>query len=371
MIYKEFGNTGKKVSALGFGCMRLPEITIDGQKRVDENKSKAILRRAVELGINYFDTGYFYGNGMSEEVLGDALLDIRKKIYISTKCHASYVNRSGDLRRILGEQLERLKTGYIDFYHLHGLRFSTYIETEKKYGWHKELQEARDQGLITHLSFSTHDTPENTKKIIDLGIFETMLCQFNLIDRSNEDVMAYAASKGLGVAVMGPLGGGRIPEMPGELSAKTRNNVETAFRFVFSNPNVDCVLSGMSDPVELEENVRIALKSQALSPSELSDINALMEQRKKLADLYCTGCSYCLPCPVGVDIPTIFSCVNYVNVYGMKQYAKKKYLEIGQGPDGKKKRADACIGCGKCEKKCPQNIEIRKQLIEANNMLKF
>ncbi len=369
MIYRNFGNTGVKVSALGFGCMRFPIISIGDKKVIDEDKTVSMLQRALELGINYFDTAYFYGDSMSEVVLGKALNKVRKKVYISTKCHSDYVKKPGDLRKILEHQLKKLNTDYIDFYHLHGLRYSTLIETEKRTMWLEDMMDAKGEGLIGHISFSTHDLPENTINIIDTGIFETMLCQYNLIDRRNEDIMTYASSRGLGVAVMGPLGGGRIAELPGEPSWKVKNNAEAAFRFVFSHPAVDCVLSGMTNIRELEENEVLASEGRKLEIRELEEINSLMEQKRRLANLYCTGCSYCMPCPSGIDIPSVFKCFNYFKVYGLERFARQKYMELGQDSDTGGKRADACTGCGRCEKKCPQNIEIRRKLKESHRLL--
>lgn len=369
MQYGNFGLTNEKVSVLGFGCMRFPMSTIHGRNVVDEEKTIEMLQKAYEMGINYFDTAYFYGEGMSETVLGEALEGIRKEVYISTKCHESYVKNPGDLRRILERQLVKLRTRYIDFYHLHGIRYESFLETDQKAQWVRDLTHAKEEGLIRHISFSVHDSPENALKIIDTGIFETMLCQYNLIERQNEIVMSHASEKGLGVAVMGPLGGGRIPEFPQALPAKVRSNVEAAFRFVFSNPYVNCILSGMEDIRMLEENVAIASDMHPLTEKEVKEINQLILQKEKLADLYCTGCSYCMPCPRGIPIAKVFRIANYYRVYKLEEYAVKQYAGIGKGFFKDESTADACMECGLCEKKCPQQIQIRRQLRETHQML--
>lgn len=355
------------VSVLGFGCMRFPVNVVNGKQTTDEEYTVKMLLRAYELGINYFDTAYFYCDGMSEVVLGKAVHDFRRNIYLSTKCHSRYMHKRGDLRRLLEEQLNKLQTDYIDFYHLHGIRFSTLVETDKKVMWIGDLQKAKEEGLIRHIAFSTHDTPDNTIRIIDTGIFETMLCQYNLIDRQNEWPIKVAAGKGIGIAVMGPLGGGRITELPDNLPGNEKNNVAAALRFVMSNKDVSCILSGMSLISQLEENVLTVSGREALSSREIREINNLMEQKKNLSDLYCTGCGYCMPCPIGVDIPEIFKAANYARIYGVSDYARKKYTAIGI--ENKGKRADSCIECGVCENKCPQGLKIRKQLIQSHKLL--
>ena len=372
MRYRKLGNTGINISALGFGCMRFPMIKRDSGNIVDQDKTSQMLQRAYELGVNYFDTAYFYCGGQSEIEVGKALKAFRDKVYVSTKVPREHVNKAGDARRTLEEQLKKLDMDYIDIYHFHGIGYDNFIEADNRGQWLKDVQTAKEEGLIKHIAFSFHDKPENMIKLVDMGCFESVLCQYNIIDRTNEEAIAYVKSKGLGVIVMGPLGGGRVSGMPKhmaeELGINVRSSAELALRFVFANPNIDCALSGMGNLQMIEENAAVASNSQPLSNAEVESINQMMQENKKLAELYCTGCSYCMPCPSGINIPHVFQLMNYHKIYGITDYAKKEYGNIGEhGDEGKK--SDACIECGVCETKCPQKIKIREQLKESHKAL--
>jgi hypothetical protein len=373
MIYKDFGNTGVKISSLGFGCMRFPMIKVNGNQVIDEDKVTEMIRKAYDLGVNYFDNAYFYNNGLSEIALGKAIKGFRDKIFISTKSPGHLVKKKGDYRRILEEQLKKLDIDSVDFYHFHGIGYDNFLSTDKKSDWLNEAYQAKSEGLIKRISFSFHDEPANMIKLIDLGIFESVLCQYSVVDRSNEEAMAYAKQKGLGVVVMGPLGGGRVTGLPKELTEKlgikVRSNAELALRFVFANPNIDCALSGMENINMVEENARISAHREPLLPAEVEAINAIMVENEKLSNLYCTGCSYCMPCPQEVNIPHIFRMMNYYRVYNIKEYAKNGYAEIGTNEWVPGTRADSCIECGQCEDKCPQKIQIIDQLKECHQEL--
>jgi len=370
MIYRPLGKTGMNISSLGFGSMRLPMMEKDGKKIIEQEKVDEMFQKAYELGVNYYDTAWFYNDGLSEESVGKALKDIRDKVYISTKSPGHLVKKPGDYRRILETQLERLGTDYIDLYHFHGIGFDNFHEIDKKAGWLEDANRAKSEGLIKHIAFSFHDKPENMNKLIDLGHFESVLCQYNLIDQANKDAMAYAAEKGLGVIVMGPLGGGRVSGLPAELTRtlniNVKSNAELALRFVFSNPRIDCALSGMENLQMVQENAAISEKRTELTPDEVTSINSVMTENAKLSDLYCTGCNYCMPCPEEVNIPHIFRMMNYYKVYNIKDFAQNGYSEIGTNDWIKGNRADACTECGICETKCPQKIEIREQLKESH-----
>jgi len=372
MRYKKFGNTGAEVSVLGFGCMRFPMIRKDSKEYVDEDRTIPMLRRAYELGVNYFDTAYFYCGGQSEIVLGKALKGIRDKVYVSTKSPGHLVRKPGDYRRILEEQLRKLDIDFIDFYHFHGIGYNNFYQTDNASGWLKDAKQAKEEGLIRHISFSFHDEPGAMLKLVDTGLFENVLCQYNAIDKSNAEGIVHAKSKGLGVAVMGPLGGGRVSGMPAEVADKlgiqVRSSAELALRFVLANPDIDIALSGMGSMQMVEENAATASNSEPLSKRELDAINAMMEENEKLAKLYCTGCSYCMPCPSGVNIPHIFKTMNYYRIYNTVEYARNEYTNIGcEWIPGKD--ATACTECGACEKKCPQKLKIREQLKESHAAL--
>ncbi|MGI6563572.1 MAG: aldo/keto reductase [Clostridia bacterium] len=366
MKYRKFGNTGVMVSALGFGCMRLPMIETDNGKVVNEELSVKIIRQAIDQGVNYFDSAYGYCGGKSEETLGKALKDgYREKVYVSTKVPTSRIKEKGDYRRFLEEQLRRLDAGPIDFYHFHYLTDNVWNDIVLKYDLLKEAIKAKEEGLIKHISFSFHDKPEVMMKIIDTGVFESVLCQYNLLDRANEEAIAYANRKGLGVVIMGPVGGGRLVA-PSEVFKKifgkeSASTPELALRFVLGNPNVSCALSGMSDEKMVAENIKTADDSSPLSEEELARVANALDEIKSLADLYCTGCEYCLPCSQGINIPHLFRIMNYHKVYGLTSFAKGLYGRVGTS-EKEGKKASECVECGACETKCPQNIEIRKQL---------
>jgi len=300
MIYKQFGNTGVKTSALGFGAMRLPIIDVDGKKAINDELAIPLMQQAFDMGINYIDTAPTYCDSLSETAVGKALKGYRDKVYLSTKNPIE--DSDGDhWTARLEKSLKMLDTSYIDFYHFWGINLKGFEDWQKqKYGPIEAARKAKDQGLIKHLSFSYHDAPENFKKIVDSGIFESTLVQYNLLDRSNEENLAYAKSKGLGTVVMGPVGGGRLGApsevIQGLLKNKSVSTAEMALRFVFANENADICLSGMENLQMVKENCDVASRTGHLSGDEVQRINAMMEEHKNFAKLYCTGCNYCKPC---------------------------------------------------------------------------
>lgn len=354
--------------------MRLPMVkNQDGSSHVDEDKAISIIHRSFELGVNYIDSAYGYCQGQSEIVMGKALKGWRDKVYVSTKVPTWHIKEKGDYRRLLEEQLKKIDLDYIDFYHFHSLNADSFENVVKKFNLFEDAIKAKEEGLIRHISFSFHDKPEVLKRLIDVGIFETLLCQYNLLDRSNEEAMEYARSKGLGVLVMGPVGGGRLSS-PSEilediLKGKVRSTAEMALRFVLANPNVSCALSGMNTMDMVQENAGVASIEEPLTQEELERIHEILEQNRRLSDLYCTGCNYCMPCPNGVDIPLNFTLMNYYQVYGLKELAKNRYTSLGAKEETKGKRAEECIECGACETKCPQKIPIPKKLRDVAEVL--
>jgi uncharacterized protein len=378
MVYRGFGKTGIKISALGFGAMRLPSNSVDGKNVLDVEESIRIIHRAFELGVNYVDSAPYYCDGESEVIVGKALKAWRAdkgrdRVYVSTKNPIENASGADWLKR-LEKSLKKLDLGSIDFYHMWGINWSAWENNiNVKDGPLGAATKAKEEGLIKHISFSFHDAAENLPKLIDTGAFESMLVQYNLLDRSNEAGIARAKEKGLGVIVMGPVGGGRLgapsPAIQALLPGKASSSAEIAMRFALSNPGVDCALSGMGTMAMVEENARIASNSAPLSAQEISSVNASMEENKKLEGLYCTGCNYCMPCPFGVDIPLNFRLMNYHRVYKITDYARGEYRQIGKVDWMKGKPASDCTECGECEAKCPQKLEIRKQLKETAAVL--
>ena len=368
MQYRKFGNTGKMISALGFGCMRLPQIERDGGWHVDEEKTIPMLQKAVEEGVNYFDTAYFYHNGESQIVLGKAMKNIRDKVMIATKQPLDRVHETSDYRKVLETQLKALDTSYIDFYHFHGINKGAMDGKIKPLGLMKEARKAIDEGLIKHMSFSFHGNAKDMRYIIEQGeIFSSVLLQYNLFDRSNEEAIAYLADKGVGTVVMGPVAGGRLAA-PSELADRLlgdRNpeTAELALRFVLGNPNVNCACSGMGSMKMLEQNLKVANMEVPMTFGDFEKAKQMMVDLKKFAELYCTGCDYCKPCPQNINIPHIFDAFTHHNVYGMTARGKDMYREVTEGRKdwhGKliSKPVSDCVECGACESKCPQNIKI-------------
>ena len=389
MIYREMGKTGKKISALGFGCMRLPEIKIaemsDAEKKareslswyeaqrddtwvVDEEKAIPMLKAAYDAGINYFDTAMFYCHFKSQATLGKAvkLMD-REKIMVSTKIPMDEVRESSDFMRVLNHQLKLMDLDYIDFYHLHGINKDVFDDKIMAFNLKKEAQKALDEGLIKHISFSFHGAAKDVPYIVEtFEMFSSALLQYNLLDRSNEENIKYLADKGLGVVIMGPVGGGRL-SVPSELSekllGKNFSTPELALRFVLGNKNVSSAISGMGDMTMLENNLKVAEIPEPMTEDDFNKAALMMVELKKLSDLYCTGCNYCMPCPKQINIPQIFNAYTYHNVYGLTAQAKNMWRGYGGAP------VSDCIECGQCNEKCPQGIKVAEKLKEVVKVL--
>lgn len=365
MQYTILGKTGLKVSRLGFGAMRLPM----ENGSVDRSLALPMIRAAFEAGVNYIDTAVGYCNYDSQRVVGEALKGWRDRIVVSTK-NPYFGEDEKAWWQNLEDSLSRLDTDRIDIYNTHGINAGTLEECVKP-RIHKWLLKAKEQGCIRHICTSFHDDCDALKKIVDSGIYDCITLQYNMLDRSLEEGIAHAHDKGVGVVVMGPVGGGRLG-VPNEVLSSMVESVkripELALRFVLSNSNVNVALSGMSTLEQVHENVKICSDETALSPGEAQLIDDQLARLRKAADLYCTGCGYCMPCPSKVDIPRVFSLYNEGRVYGMSSHARDQYGRwISE--QGDKLPADSCVECGECEKLCPQHIPIIRQLKEAHAWL--
>jgi predicted aldo/keto reductase-like oxidoreductase len=382
MQYVEYGKTGITLSRLGMGCMRLPSQEVEGKTIYDKEAGVALIQRAIELGVNYFDTAPYYCERQSESILGEALAGgLRDKVYVSTKNPIE--NDSGsDYEKRLENSLNSLQTDHIDFYHFWGISLNTFINSVcAKDGPLDRARKLKEQGVIKHISFSFHDGDAGKSEgdnLIEIlkrgeGALESLLVQYNLMDRGKEQGIALARQMGLGVAVMGPVGGGRLGAPSDVIKAllpgKVQSSAEAALRFVLANQNIHVALSGVSTIAQLEENAKIAGDNSPLSETELAQIDAMMQENERLAGLYCTGCKYCMPCPQGIDIPAVFTIMNYHRIYKITGYARNNYALIGRVPWMQYKNAAACVDCGVCEQKCPQSLPIRAQLKETHKTL--
>ena len=359
MRYREIGKTGVEVSVLGFGCMRLP--TVDNvNENIDETKAIEIVRHAIDNGLNYLDTAYFYHGGNSESFVGKVIKDgYRNKAYIATKFPLGNVNSEEDVEKIFNEQLNRLGVDYVDFYLLHAVNNDSWDNKVVKFDIMSKLEKFKEQGKIRHLGFSFHDDLWVFKKVIDAyDKFEFCQIQLNYIDvdyQAGIEGLEYAASKGLGVIVMEPLLGGKLAN-PAEIVAeklnKSKSPVEWAFDFLWNRPEVSMLLSGMGSMQMVDDNLAYADKANVgmLSESELSMFSDAKKAYDEMNLVPCTGCEYCMPCPEGVLIPKVFSAFNNISVGG-RRLVKEIFPDI-------ETNASLCKKCGKCEKACPQHIKI-------------
>jgi len=371
MQYRVLGRTGLKVSALGFGTMRFPM----KDDNVDADATVAMLHRAMDLGVNYFDSAVGYCNSQSEITLGKALKGRREGNVVSTKYPpwGDRTLKADDCRKIIEQSLSRMEVDYIDVYNMHSLDWETAEKVLAPDGAVQGARKAKEEGLVRHLGFSFHDDPKRMIDIIKAAPdFEVVTCQYNLLDRANEESMAYAHEHGLGVVIMGPVAGGRLgfpsEKLQGMLPDGIKSSPELALRFVVSNPNVTVALSGMGTIEMVEENAATASRGEALTADERQRIIEMTEENKRLAELYCTGCGYCMPCPNGVNIPKNFVMMNLHRVWGLTEAARKWYTWFGP-KEPNNLNAGACEECGQCEPKCPQKIPIVEQLKETHRAL--
>ena len=365
MQYRPFGTLDFQVSALGFGCMRLP--TTDGGKQVDEDLAIAMIRYAIDHGVNYFDTAYPYHGGQSEVVLGKALRDgYREKVKVATKLPTWACKSAADFDRLLDEQLERLGIGRIDFYLLHNLQATLWpkVKALGVIGW---LERNAGGDRFAHAGFSFHHGYELFTEILDAWDgWALAQVQYNY---ANENVQAgtkgveYAAERGIAVVVMEPLLGGCLAAPPRQLRAilddapVQRTPADWALQWLWHKPEVAVVLSGMSTMAQVEENVASACRSGvgSLSDEELAVVARAQEAHEGLYPIPCTRCGYCLPCPQGVDIPRNIQLYNDALAFGGNQQTLNRNIYRGLPED---LRAAACVGCKECEEKCPQGIAV-------------
>ena len=380
MLYRKLGTTGIDLSILGFGCMRLPTIGNKADK-IDYPKATQLLHYAIDQGVNFVDTAYFYHaavfgqRGESEVFLGEALSGAwREKVHLATKLPGFQIRQRDQMDAFLNEQLERLKTEYFDFYLLHGLNGEMW-DTMRDLGVREFLDKKKAEGKIKFPAFSFHGKAEDFIRICDEYDWTYAQIQYNYMDidfQAGYRGLKYAADKGIGIVVMEPLRGGKLaqnlpPEMTPVFAASTikRSPAEWALRFVWNEPRVASLLSGMNSMEQVEENIRVANDGHAdsLNKDEMSMYDTLrnaMGTRKK-AD--CTACRYCMPCASGVDIPDVLAALNHAAVWNDPNPWLTGYLRV----DGK---ASKCTDCKACEAVCPQELPISSLMKDAVSVFK-
>jgi predicted aldo/keto reductase-like oxidoreductase len=387
MQYRKMGSLDWEVSALGFGCMRLPSrrFSLMG---ADTAESMRIIQRGVDKGINYIDTAWFYHLGESEKVLGQALNNgYREKVKLVTKLPMPLVRKTEDFDRFLNQQLKRLETDYLDIYLFHALNAGQF-EKVKRLGLIQKMEGAQRQGKIQHIGFSFHDTQPVFREIIDYYDWDMTQIQYNYMDtaiQATTDGLEYAHSKGIAVVIMEPIKGGTLANPPAEalevMNAATsrRTPVDWALQFLWNRPEVAVVLSGMGNQQMVDENCASAARSgvNSLDPEEDAVITRLAEIYRQKILVPCTACEYCMPCPTGVNIPQNFAILNNYSFTdgwrrrwqahrGYKKLVDSKELINKERPNG---NASLCVDCGQCLEKCPQSINIPVELEKTHAIL--
>jgi predicted aldo/keto reductase-like oxidoreductase len=388
MLYRGYGKLGFQVSAFGMGCMRLPRIITGDTAIVDREKAHELIRYAADHGVTYFDTAYGYHNTTSEEVLGEALEGgHREKVKIATKqpfgIMADLKTGGGktvreNARRNLEQTLKKLRTSYIDVYLIHNIGIGIWEEI-KRQKIIEEYEQFRAEGLIRGIAFSYHGKYPGFKEVLDYYDWDMCQIQQNMVDvekEATEEGIRQAGKKGCALVVMEPIRGGNLANPPPPVKAiydeypVKRSPVEWAFRHVLNYPEVSTILSGVTTMEQLRENIAIFSKPEAvpgcLSEAEKRIIARVRETYESLASIPCTACEYCLPCPRGVNIPQVFSKYNDGIMFDTFEPARRSYMfQTRFNQD-----ASLCIACKACEKKCPQHIEITKELKTAHEKLK-
>ncbi|MCK4952958.1 aldo/keto reductase [Candidatus Bathyarchaeota archaeon] len=383
MQYRNFGGLDWKVSALGFGAMRLPVSGAD-HGNINETAAIRMIRYAIDHGVNYVDTAYPYHRGNSERVVGKALQDgYREKVKLATKMPMmarELVKSQADLEKIFNEQLSRLQTDKINFYLFHALNKESWNRMQDM----NALQWAENklvEGKIDYMGFSFHDEYEVFKEIVD-GYEGWTFCQilYNYVDMKQQAGvrgLKYAASKDLAVVVMEPIAGGRLAvKPPSEVQAiwdkaeSKRTLADLALQWVWNHREVSIVLSGMSTMQHVIENVESANSSGPgiLTDEELNLISRVGEKYREHGFIGCSDCGYCQPCPEGVEIPKILAFINEFHKgrgdHEIRQKVVEQYLET----ISREKGVEKCVKCGECEEKCPQQLPISKLIEETHFM---
>ncbi len=381
------GTLGWKVSALGFGCMRLPARRIN-KLRAKTNESIKIIRYGIDQGINYIDTAWPYHIGDSEKIIGQALKDgYREKVHLVTKLPMFMVRNPNHFDKYLKTQMKRLQTDYLDGYLFHALNRGQFNKI-KNFTLIEKMEKAKNEGLIRHIGFSFHDTLPVFKEIIDYYPWDITQIQYNYVDtcvQATTEGLEYAHKKGIAVVIMEPLKGGSLANPPQEIlneMNKVKNKrtpVDWALQFLWNKPEISTVLSGMSSKKMVQENCNSADHSgiKSLSTQDEKIIQQLSNIYAKKIVVPCTACRYCMPCPAGVNIPQNFACLNNVSLetsrirrfLARREYRKlqnsKKKIDINN-PNG---NATLCIKCNLCVEKCPQEINIPIELDKVKKIL--
>lgn len=367
MIYREFGKTGKKVSVIGMGGMRFkPEDYAQG----DYSGAVAIVHKAHELGVNYFDTAPDYCDGHSEKIYGEAFRTLnRSSFHVSTKCGLWNARTSSEARKMIEQSLTRLGLDTIDFYNMWSIKtFDEYREFTKKGGVYEGAVQAQNEGLIDHICFSTHLSGEDIAKIANDGLFEGVTLGYNAVNFAyRQKGIDACVEAGLGVVTMNPLGGGLIPAHPDYFSFLKQGEhslAVSALRFILAQEKATVAIPGFSSLTEVEENVQAAENLTPVSEHFLEDMAGHLSSE---LNTLCTTCAYCDSCPVEIPIPKLLDSYNmYILSKGDEAEVLKRvanHWEISAD------LAQKCIACGQCEELCTQKLPIIDRLAHISRMV--
>ncbi len=352
------------VSLLGFGCMRFP-ITQNGE--IDEVEAEKMIDKAIATGVNYIDTAYPYHNGASEPFVGRVLKKYpRDSFYLTTKLPMWSIETKEDVERIFNDQLKRLDVEYVDFYLLHALNKNTFKKVVDL-GVIDICEKYRREGKIKYLGFSFHDEYEVFEEIISHYDWDFCQIQFNYMDTLEQaGLKGYnlAKNKNIPLVIMEPIKGGLLAKLPTDIHSilanlnKNASDASYALRYVGSFDNVKVILSGMSTMEQVVDNLNTFNNFVPLSSAEFDAIDKVVKELNSRIKNGCTGCRYCMPCPKGVNIPSNFAMWNEYGIYDNKE----SFVERCNALTKREVFANSCVECGLCEKACPQNLEIRKDL---------
>ncbi len=367
MQYRPFGKTGFDVSALGFGAMRMPFLDGD-MRKIDEPRAIEMIRAAIDGGVNYIDTAYVYHGGTSEALVAKALKDgYRARVRTATKMPVWMVNTRTDMDRFLDQQLQRLDDTVIDYYLLHSLDRGSWARM-RNLGVMRWAELQIKKGKIGHIGFSFHGGYDAFRDICDGYGWEFCQVQYNYMDTAEQAGrrgVRYAAAKGMAVIVMEPLKGGKLAAPPEQVKTildaapSRRSPAGWALQWLWHQPEVSLVLSGMSDLAQVRENLALAdATPAAFTAADHRTIERVRTAYNRITAVKCTDCKYCLPCPRGVDIPRNFALYNDGYRYGTFRNGSFVYWMWMK----EAARAANCNACGACERKCPQKIRIRAEL---------
>jgi predicted aldo/keto reductase-like oxidoreductase len=382
MQYRTLPKTGDQLSALGFGCMRLPQKDgKPGDGKIDRDRAIRQIDSAIDQGVNYLDTAMPYHQGDSEPFLGEFLNNGRRdKVRLATKLPPWRVEKAADMEGILTAQMDRLATERIDYYLLHGMD-NNHWPKMLDLGALEFLDQAKSQGRILNAGFSFHGDLATFKAIVDAYDWQVCQIQYNYLDeltQAGTEGLEYAAAKDLGVIIMEPLRGGNLAgRMPAPVQAiwdeaeVRRSPAEWALRWIWNRPEVTVILSGMNEEAHVQENIRIAADARpvSLTADELALVRRVEATYRRLTKVGCTGCRYCMPCPQGVNIPDCFEFYNSYHMFGDEAAGEVYYFgRLFDGFDSFKAEASRCEQCGQCEEVCPQHLPIPELLAEVANM---